>query len=77
MPELRALHVLGGADLHQRAAHSKQPGQRAPRIKAKIGVPRLNGERMGVLATRTPHRWVPPALLRRLGLEGGGCVRTD
>eukprot|EP00873_Tetraselmis_striata_P004981 jgi/Tetstr1/425245/TSEL_015700.t1 len=62
-------------DLHQRAAHSKQPGQRAPRIKAKIGVPRLNGERMGVLATRTPHRPNPIGLsVAEIISVGKGCL---
>lgn len=31
-------------------------------VKAKIRVPRLNGGRMGVLATRSPHRPVPLGL---------------
>jgi hypothetical protein len=31
-------------------------------IKALISVPRLNGGRMGVLATRSPHRPVPIGL---------------
>lgn len=31
-------------------------------LKAKVAVPRLNGERMGVLATRSPHRPVPIGL---------------
>lgn len=28
-------------------------------LKAKVQVPRLNGKRMGVLATRSPHRPSP------------------
>ena len=31
-------------------------------IKAKVSVPRLNGGKMGVLATRSPHRPVPIGL---------------
>lgn len=31
-------------------------------IKAKVSVPRLNGDKMGVLATRSPHRPVPIGL---------------
>ncbi|KAG2491087.1 hypothetical protein HYH03_010531 [Edaphochlamys debaryana] len=41
-------------------------------LKAKVHVPRLNGGRMGVLATRSPHRPSPIGLstARVLGLEG-------
>lgn len=41
-------------------------------VKARIAVPRLNGGRMGVLATRSPHRPVPIGLsvARVLAVEG-------
>ncbi|KXZ51893.1 hypothetical protein GPECTOR_11g327 [Gonium pectorale] len=41
-------------------------------LKAKIHVPRLNGGRMGVLATRSPHRPSPIGLstARIIGVEG-------
>lgn len=35
---------------------------RQRRIKAKVSVPRLDGGRMGVLATRSPHRPCPLGL---------------
>ena len=35
-------------------------------LKAKVGVPRLNGGRLGVLATRSPHRPSP---------IGGSCQK--
>lgn len=34
----------------------------APSFKSKIRVPRLDGGKMGVLATRTPHRPAPIGL---------------
>jgi hypothetical protein len=37
-------------------------GGMRPGVKARIQVPRLNGERMGVLATRSPHRPCPIGL---------------
>jgi hypothetical protein len=46
-------------------------------FKAKIQVPRLNGGKMGVLATRTPHRPAPIGLsvakARAAGAAGGGA----
>ena len=35
------------------------PDHASDGLKAKVQVPRLNGERMGVLATRSPHRPSP------------------
>lgn len=35
------------------------PSHAADGLKAKVQVPRLNGGRMGVLATRSPHRPAP------------------
>ena len=58
-------------------------------LKAKVAVPRLNGERMGVLATRSPHRPVPIGLsvaqvlgmgsqaLRLIHLGGRLCSEQD
>ncbi|GLI66014.1 hypothetical protein VaNZ11_009717 [Volvox africanus] len=45
-------------------------------LKAKIHVPRLNGARMGVLATRSPHRPSPIGLstARIIGLEGNSLL---
>lgn len=46
-------------------------------LKAKIHVPRLNGGRMGVLATRSPHRPSPIGLstARVVGVEVREGVR--
>ena len=35
------------------------PDHAASGMKAKVQVPRLNGQRLGVLATRSPHRPSP------------------
>ncbi|GIL78924.1 hypothetical protein Vretimale_220 [Volvox reticuliferus] len=45
-------------------------------LKAKIHVPRLNGARMGVLATRSPHRPSPIGLstAQIIGLEGNSLL---
>eukprot|EP00232_Nephroselmis_pyriformis_P018512 CAMPEP_0182877010 /NCGR_PEP_ID=MMETSP0034_2-20130328/14488_1 /TAXON_ID=156128 /ORGANISM="Nephroselmis pyriformis, Strain CCMP717" /LENGTH=211 /DNA_ID=CAMNT_0025009829 /DNA_START=55 /DNA_END=686 /DNA_ORIENTATION=- len=40
-------------------------------VKGKVSVPRLNGGRMGALATRTPHRPSP------IGLSVARVVRVD
>jgi tRNA (Thr-GGU) A37 N-methylase len=48
--------------LAAQAAAGSGPGAGAAGVKAKVTVPRLNGGRMGVLATRTPHRPVPIGL---------------
>lgn len=45
-------------DMHQRGDH----GRGAKGFKGKIKPPRLNGDTMGVLATRTPHRPNPIGL---------------
>lgn len=37
-------------------------GSGSSQIKALVSVPRLNGGKMGVLATRSPHRPVPIGL---------------
>lgn len=42
-----------------------------PQIKAKIHVPRLNGGKMGVLATRSPHRPSP------IGLSTAEIISVD
>jgi len=46
------------------------------KVKSKINVPRLNGGRMGVLATRSPHRPAPVGLsvARILGVRGGRLI---
>jgi hypothetical protein len=42
-------------------------------IKSKIQVPRLDGRKMGVLATRTPHRPAPIGLsVAKVWGRGGG-----
>jgi len=41
------------------------------KAKGKVAVPRLDGARVGVLATRTPHRPVP------IGLSVGSVVSVD
>ncbi|GLC54118.1 hypothetical protein PLESTB_000825600 [Pleodorina starrii] len=45
-------------------------------LKAKIHVPRLNGGRMGVLATRSPHRPSPIGLSTAevIGVEGNSLI---
>ncbi len=45
-------------------------------LKAKVHVPRLNGGRMGVLATRSPHRPSPIGLstARVLAVEVGDAA---
>ena len=46
------------------------------KLKGKIQVPRLNGAKMGVLATRSPHRPVPIGLsvARVLAVEGSSII---
>jgi hypothetical protein len=52
--------------LAARAASSSSSSSRhavhSAGIKSHVKVPRLNGGKMGVLATRTPHRPVPVGL---------------
>ena len=66
----------GGGDVSQ-GQQRKQQQQRGKRTTAlaKVRVPRLNGERRGVLATRSPHRPAPIGLslaaVRAVDLERG------
>ncbi|GBF93273.1 hypothetical protein Rsub_06005 [Raphidocelis subcapitata] len=59
------------------ATSARGVGAPAPTsFKAKIQVPRLNGGKMGVLATRTPHRPAPIGLsvAKVLGVEGNRLI---
>jgi tRNA (Thr-GGU) A37 N-methylase len=51
------------------------PDHASDGLKAKVQVPRLNGQRMGVLATRSPHRPSPIGEHghRTLWTSAGGC----
>ncbi|GMH44363.1 hypothetical protein BSKO_12297 [Bryopsis sp. KO-2023] len=49
-------------DLHQARDASVNPNPHTRGFKAKIAVPRLNGKKMGVFATRSPHRPAPIGL---------------
>lgn len=65
--------------MHTRHMHATRPDMAKSfsgeqRIKGKIGVPRLNGAKMGVLATRSPHRPAPIGL-SVAQVTGGGGVR--
>lgn len=66
---LRAARLLSPPDLAKllaaRAGSSSSSSKHALHsagIKSHVKVPRLNGGKMGVLATRTPHRPVPIGL---------------
>lgn len=60
------LHVAVGAGDKTRLDGDAEDGlrrrSRATTSRAKVRVPRLNGERRGVFATRTPHRPLPIGL---------------
>jgi tRNA (Thr-GGU) A37 N-methylase len=64
------LHVaVGAGDTSTRSVSgdaspdgARLRSQRSTTSRAKVRVPRLNGERRGVFATRTPHRPLPIGL---------------
>jgi|TARA_B100001540_G_scaffold195853_1_gene172470 tRNA-Thr(GGU) m(6)t(6)A37 methyltransferase TsaA len=72
-------HLLQGLDAYSHAwviyvfhANTNLAGTKTGgAAKGKVAVPRLDGERVGVLATRTPHRPVP------VGLSVGTVQRVD
>jgi len=64
-------------DLHQGVGDGQERAgaHGNTKIKAKVGVPRLNGARVGVLATRTPHRPNPIGLsIARIISVERGCL---
>jgi tRNA-Thr(GGU) m(6)t(6)A37 methyltransferase TsaA len=60
---------LGALDMHN------GPPQPGATFRAKVRVPRLDGKKMGVLATRSPHRPIPIGLsLAKIEAVKGKCL---
>lgn len=73
----RAAEAAPGSGSGQGRESSSSSSNYCSQIKSQIRVPRLNGGKMGVLATRSPHRPVPIGLSTAKVRDAGVQTRQD